>query len=233
MNCIITGATKGIGRATAKIFAEHGFNLALVARNSQDLEHYKQELEHDTPDISVLTFPTDLSEKEKVLGLGELIKTHWEKVDVLVNNAGIFIPGTMLAEGDGVLENMMNVNLYSAFHLIRATAPMMVEQGRGHIFNLGSVASVKAFADSSSYTITKFAMLGLTRCLRLELQNKGVKVTAVMPGSTYTASWEDVDISPERLIDPGEVAKAIWNAYDTGPTVCIEEIVMRPMQGDL
>ena len=139
----------------------------------------------------------------------------------------------MLAEEDGVLENMMNINLYSAFHLTRTIAPMMVERGRGHIFNLGSVASLKAYVDSGSYTITKFAVLGFTRCLRLELQNKGVKVTAVLPGSTHTASWEGVDIEPERLIDPEEVAKMIWNAYDTGPTVCIEEILMRPMRGDL
>lgn len=233
MNCIITGATKGIGRATAKIFAEKGFNLALVARNSQDLEAYKQELEGRSAGIRVLIFPTDLSEKEKVLGLSELIKTHWEEVDVFINNAGIFVQGEMLAEEDGVLENMMNINLYSAFHLTRTIAPMMVERGRGHIFNLGSVASLKAYVDSGSYTITKFAVLGFTRCLRLELQNKGVKVTAVLPGSTHTASWEGVDIEPERLIDPEEVAKMIWNAYDTGPTVCIEEILMRPMRGDL
>jgi len=232
MNAIITGATKGIGRATAEIFAQQGFNLALVARHSEDLEQLKKDLESKFP-VKIHIFPTDLVQKEEVLRLGELIKTHWSKIDVLINNAGIFIQSEMLNEEEEVLENMMNINVYAAYHLTRAIAPLMVEHGKGHIFNLCSVASLKAYADSGSYTITKYAMLGFTRCLRLELQNKGVKVTSILPGSTNTASWEGSDIPSERLIDPKEVAKAIWNAWDTGPTVCIEEILMRPMKGDL
>ncbi len=233
MNCIITGATKGIGRATADIFARQGFNLALVARNSTDLNQTKAELESRCAGVEILTFPADLSKKTEVQRLGELIRTHWKEVDVLINNAGTFVQGSMLTEADDVLENLMNLNLYSAFHLTRAIAPLMVERGTGHIFNLGSIASLKAFADSGSYTVTKFAMLGFTRCLRLELQDKGVKVTAVLPGSTLTNSWAGVELPDHRLIDPTEVAQAIWNAWNTGPTVCIEEVLLRPMLGDL
>ena len=232
MNAIITGATKGIGRATAQIFAQQGFNLALIARGNQDLEELKKDLESRYA-IEILIFPTDLALKEEVLRLGDLIKTHWDSVDMLINNAGIFIQSEMLSEEDSSLENMMNINLYAAYHLTRAIAPMMVNQGKGHIFNLCSVASIKAFANSGSYVITKFAMLGFTRCLRLELQHKSVKVTAILPGSTDTASWEGVNIPSERLIAPKEVAQAIWNTWNTGPSVCIEEILLRPMKGDL
>ncbi|MDX1942011.1 MAG: SDR family NAD(P)-dependent oxidoreductase [Saprospiraceae bacterium] len=232
MNAIITGATKGIGRATAEIFAQQGFNLSLIARHRKDLLKVKKDLESKFP-VQIHIFPTDLAQKEEVLRLGDLIKTHWDTVDVLINNAGIFIQSEMLDEDDNILENMMNINLYAAYHLTRTIAPMMVERGKGHIFNLCSVASLKAYADSGSYTITKYAMLGFTRCLRLELQNKGVKVTAILPGSTNTASWEGSNIPSERLINPKEVAQAIWNAWNTGPTVCLEEILLRPMKGDL
>ncbi len=233
MNCIITGATKGMGRATAEIFAQNGFNLAIIARHSADLKRTAQEIQDRYPKVEVLTLPADLSDKNEVIRVGELIKTHWREVDVLVNNAGTFIQGEMLAEPDGVLERLMNLNLYSAFHLTRSIAPVMAARGQGHIFNVGSIASIKAFADSGSYTITKFAMLGFTRCLRLELQHKGVKVTAVLPGATNTASWAGAKIPVGRLIDPTEVAQAIWNAWNTGPTVCVEEILLRPQQGDL
>ncbi|MBK7873676.1 MAG: SDR family NAD(P)-dependent oxidoreductase [Saprospiraceae bacterium] len=118
MNTIITGATKGIGRATAEIFAQQGFNLALVARHSEDLQQLKQDLESKFP-VQIHIFPTDLAQKEEVLRLGDLIKTHWDTVDVLINNAGIFIQSEMLDEDNGLLENMMNINLYAAYHLTR------------------------------------------------------------------------------------------------------------------
>lgn len=232
MNCIITGGTKGIGRAIATKFAENGFNLAIVARSNDDLEIMKKEFEGKYP-IQVRTFPTDLSQKEKVLRLGKFIRTHWNTVDVLINNAGMFVQGSMIEEEDGLLERMMQVNFHSAYHLTRAIAPMMIEQKKGHIFNICSIASVKAFADSGSYVASKFALLGFTRSLRLELKDKNVKVTAVLPGSTDTASWEGAEINPNRLMNPEDVAQALWSAWSMSDRTVVEEILLRPMLGDL
>ncbi len=232
MNCIITGGTKGIGRAIATIFAENGFNLAIVARSTNDLEAMEKDFESKYP-IEVHTFPTDLSQKDQVLRFCELIQTHWDKVDVLVNNAGMFVQGSMLEEDDGLMEQMMTVNFFSAYHLTRSVAPMMIEQGKGHIFNICSVASIKAFADSGSYVASKFALLGFTRSLRLELLDKNVSVTAVLPGSTDTASWEGADIDSERLMDPKDVAKAVWSAWQMSERTVVEEILLRPRSGDL
>lgn len=232
MNCMITGGTKGIGRAVAEIFAKNGFQLAIAARNSDNLNNLKKELE-GRYSTKVLTFPTDLGHKIEVQRLADLIPLHWDCVDVLVNNAGIFTQGPLLEEPDDHLENMMKVNLFSAYHLTRALLPLMMEQGKGHIFNICSVASQQAYPACSSYTITKFAMLGFSRSLRLELKDKGIKVTSVIPGSTLTASWEGTDIPPERFMDTAEVAKAVWSAWDMGPSAVVEEIVMRPQLGDL
>lgn len=232
MNCLITGGTKGIGRAVAEIFAKNGFNLAIAARSSDDLNKVKKEIEERYA-VEVLTFPTDLSHKTEVERLADLIPTHWDCVDVLVNNAGVFVQGPMLEEPDDQLERMMNVNLFSAYHLTRSLLPFMLERKKGHIFNVCSVASQQAYPECSSYTITKFALLGFSKSLRLEFRNKGIKVTSVIPGSTLTASWEGADIPPERLIHPDEVAKSIWCAWDMGPTAVVEEIVMRPQLGDL
>jgi short-subunit dehydrogenase len=152
---------------------------------------------------------------------------------VLVNNAGIFTQGSLLTDPDDHLENMMDINLFSAYHLTRALLPRMIPQGKGHIFNLCSIASQQAYPDSSSYTITKFAMLGFSKALRRELQDKGIKVTSVIPGATLTASWEGIETPPNRLMDASEVAKAVWSAWDMGPSAVVEEIVMRPQLGDL
>ncbi len=233
MYCIITGATKGIGRAVAEMFAQRGSNLMLIARDRNDLEALQTHMQTQYPAIEALIFAVDLSQPEAVKDLGKTLQALNRPLSVLVNNAGIFLPGRMLEEADGILEQQMNLNLYSAFHLTRLVAPTMIRQGKGHIFNIGSVASLRAYADSGSYTITKFAMLGFSRALRLELLHTGVKVTTVLPGPTYTHSWIGTPLPPERFIAPEEVAQTIWNAWNTGPSVCIEEILMRPLAGDL
>ncbi len=232
MNCIITGGTKGIGRAIAEIFAKNGFHIAVAARNADQLNALKKDLE-SRYSIEVLTFPTDLSRKSEVQRLADLIPVHWDCIDVLVNNAGIFTQSPMLDEPDDQLEKALHVNLFSAYHLTRALLPLMIEHGKGHIFNICSVASQQAYPNCSTYTITKFALLGFSKSLRLEFRDKGIKVTSVIPGSTFTPSWEGSEVAADRLMDAAEVAKAVWSAWDMGPSAVVEEIVMRPQLGDL
>ncbi|MFM8757947.1 MAG: SDR family NAD(P)-dependent oxidoreductase, partial [Methylophilaceae bacterium] len=99
--------------------------------------------------------------------------------DIIVNNAGQFVPGSVHNEAAGALEQMLQVNLFSAYHLTRALLPKMMEAKRGHIFNICSIASLRAYQGGGSYGVSKYAMLGFTRNLRLELMNHGIKVTAV------------------------------------------------------
>lgn len=233
MNIIITGATKGIGRAIAEKFAAAGFNLAICARNSADLKAFKKELSEKFPTIEVLTKKTDMSKSAQVAAFAKWIQGHWKKVDILVNNAGVFLPGEILKEKPGTLEQQINTNLYSAYHLSRAVAPMMVKKKSGYIFNMCSIASKIAYPNGGSYSISKFALYGFSKVLREELKDKGVRVSAVLPGATWSASWAGVDLPADRLMQADDVAEAIWGAWQMSPAAVMEEIILRPQLGDL
>jgi len=233
MKIIITGATKGIGRAIAEKFAGGGYDLAVCSRNSDDLAAMKQALQKQNPGIEVLTKVADMREKAEVLAFADFIKENWGEVDVLVNNAGLFIPGEISKEEDGVLEQMIETNLYSAYHLTRALLPVMVKKGSGHIFNMCSIASLIAYPNGGSYSISKFALLGFSKVLREELKTKGIKVTSIMPGATWSASWAGVDLPENRLMQASDIAIAVWSASMMSPAAVVEDIVIRPQLGDL
>ena len=127
----------------------------------------------------------------------------------------------------------MAVNLYSAYHLTRLLLPDMKRAKQGHIFNLCSTASHKAYPNGGSYSITKFALLGFSKNLREEMKPFNIKVTSVSPGPTWTASWEGFDGPPDRLMEPEDVASMIWAAYQLSKQAVVEDIQMRPILGDI
>ncbi len=234
MKTVITGSTKGIGRAIAEAFAREGHDLAICARNENDLKNFQSELQ-DKYGIKVIQKPTDVAKKEQVIAFADYIKSEWSQVDVLVNNAGVYFPGDVHSEEDGTLEALIETNLYSAYNLTRALLPVMLPQAKGHIFNICSVASLIALPGGGSYSISKFAMLGFNKVLREEMKDKGIRVTAVMPGATWSHSWDAMkDQLPEsRLMKASDVAAAVWGAYKLSDQAVIEELVMRPQLGDL
>ncbi|MEM1119561.1 MAG: SDR family oxidoreductase [Bacteroidota bacterium] len=232
-NIVITGGTKGIGRAIAERFAQAGFNVAICARKKRGLKKVKKELEALYPAISVLAMRANMQSKKQVEKFAKTVLEDWGKVDVVVNNAAAFLQGTLLEEPDGFLEKMMSTNVYGSYYLTRQLLPSMIGQQQGHIFNICSVASQKVYPDCSSYVISKFALLGFSKVLRHELMDKNIKVTSVIPGATLTNSWAGVDLPEGRIMPPRDIAKAIWSAYSMGPSSTVEEIVMRPQLGDL
>lgn len=145
----------------------------------------------------------------------------------------MFIPGEILSEEEGALEQMINVNLYSAYQLTRLIAPHMVSAGTGHIFNMCSIASIIAYPNGGSYSISKFALLGFSKVLREELKPKGIKVTAILPGATWSNSWAGVDLPKERLMEANDIAIAVSSAIKMSPSAVVEEIIVRPQLGDL
>lgn len=232
-NAIITGASKGIGKAVALQLAQKGINLILNARNETDLEKAKSECLKQNPAIEVHIFPADVSKKEEVMKLGTFCMETIDSIDILVNNAGVFIPGAIHQEEDGMLEKMIDTNLYSAYHLTRALLPNMLERKKGHIFNICSTASIYAYPNGGSYSISKFALLGMSKVLRQELKEQNIRVTAILPGATWSASWAGVDLPEDRLMQAKDVAKALWNAYELSDNAVIEELIIRPQLGDL
>ena len=233
MNIVITGATKGLGRAIAETFAKQGFDQAICARSQEDLDNTKAALLAINPKIKVYTQVVDVRQKEKVLAFGEFVKTHFSSLDILMNNAGVFLPGEIHKEVDGLLEQQIETNLYSAYYLTRALLPIMLPNKSGHIFNMCSVASLIAYPNGGSYSISKFALLGFSKVLREELKDKGIKVTSIMPGATWSASWAGVDLPQSRLMEANDIAATILAAYQLSPSAVVEEIVLRPQLGDL
>ncbi len=233
MNIVITGATKGIGLAIAHTFAKEGFKLAVCSRNVADLEAMQATFKTAYPNSQLIFRATDMSQKDEVLAFADYIKSQWSQVDVLVNNAGLFVPGNIHEEADGALESQIATNLYSAYYLTRSLLPLMLPQARGHVFNMCSIASLMAYPNGGSYSISKFALLGFSKVLREEMKDKGIKVTSIMPGATWSNSWAGADFPESRLMQANDIAIAVWGAYQMSPAAVVEDIVLRPQLGDL
>lgn len=229
---LITGASRGIGKAIALKFAKEGFVTHLVARNGSRLEETRTEIEQISP-AECHIYPVDLADKQETIDFGAHIPKRFGKMDLLVNNAGTFIPGSVYNEEDGSIENMMNTNFYSAYHLSRQLIPGMIEQKSGHIFNVSSVAGIQAYPNGGSYSISKFALMGLTKALREELKKFGIRVTALIPGATYTDSWKESGIEEDRLMPAEDLAELVWTTYNMSARTVVEDIIVRPQLGDL
>lgn len=233
MNAVITGASRGIGKAIAHILAQHGYNLYLCSQNEHTLLQTIEELTTQFPSVSIDGKALDISKKANAELFAEWVHTHTDAVDVLVNNAGTFIQGNVSDEPDGALEQMLNVNLYSAYHTTRALLPKMKAAGTGHIFTVCSIASLSAYPGGGAYSISKFALLGFTKNLRAELKSQGIKVTAIIPGAVYTDSWKGSGVPEERIMEAKDIARIVLAATQVSPQATVEEIVIRPQLGDL
>ncbi|PUZ26667.1 Short-chain dehydrogenase [Chitinophaga costaii] len=233
MNAVVTGASKGIGRAVAIRLAREGCNVAICARHEATLQATAAVVQAANDNVKVLALSVDMADKKAVIQFGKTVQEAFGDIDLLVNNAGIFIPGALQNEADGHLEQLMATNVYSAYHLTRTILPGMIARRSGHIFNLCSSASHQAYPNGGAYGISKFALLGFSKNLREELKTAQVKVTAISPGPTLTASWDGFDAPPGRMMEPEDVAHVLWTAFTLAPQTVIEDILMQPMLGPI
>ena len=233
MNIIITGASKGFGKSLAELFALNGHTLYICSRNEALLFTTRDELISRFPECVIYAKAFDVSIKEQAQAFGQWVLSFNIPVDVLINNAGSFEPGSVNNEPEGTLENMMAVNLYSAYHLTRILIPSMVTRKSGHVFNMCSIASLQAYANGGAYSISKFALAGFSKNLREEMKPYGIKVTSVYPGAAYTDSWSGSGVNPERIMESNDIAKMIYAASQLSPQACVEDIILRPQLGDL
>lgn len=235
MNIVITGASKGFGKAIAERFAADGkpHRFFLCARTREPLEATGKQLQQNHPQAQVHTKTCNVADKNERQELAGWIKSHADKTDILVNNAGIYLPGSAYGEDDGNLESLMEINVYSAYHLTRLLLPDMMKAKSGHIFNMCSIASLNAYANGGAYGISKYALYGFSKNLREEMKPYNIKVTHVLPGAAYTDSWSGSGIDPNRIMQAADVAEMVYAAAQLSPQACVEEIVMRPQLGDL
>jgi short-subunit dehydrogenase len=232
MNIIITGASKGIGKAIAMAFAKPGNQLLICSRNEKELIETAELLQENHPDTIIQHRATYMGNKTDVLHFADWCLSFGTP-DIIVNNAGQFIPGSIHNEPDGHLEKMLEINLYSAYHLTRRLLPSMIKQKSGHVFNVCSIASLNAYANGGAYSISKFALLGFSKNLREEMKPHGIKVTAVLPGATMSASWVGASIDPHRIMEANDIATMIFAASQLSAQAVVEDIILRPQLGDL
>lgn len=233
MVIVITGATSGIGRAITDILANKKNKLALCARTESDLDELRQNLINKSSCEHVMVRKVNVRHREELKRFAREIHNEYEQVDVLINNAGIYIPGSISNEEEATFDAVLETNLHSAYFLTKALLPKMLKRESGHIINLCSVASIKGYPNGGSYGISKHALLGFGRTLREEVRGYNIRVTNVLPGATWTNSWQGIDLPEDRLMNPKNVAQVVLTAIELDANAVIEDIVMRPVLGDL
>lgn len=232
-NAVITGATQGIGKAITEKFLQEGFSVAVCARTQTNLDDVVADWKSRFPGQEILSKAADLSNTNDVKSFGTSIIARFKTVDILVNNAGLFFPGLLMEEPEGHLETLMATNLYSAYHLTRQLVPLMKQQQSGHVFNMCSVASLKAYPNGGAYSITKYALMGLSENLRFELRDDNIRVTSIVPGATWSRSWAASGLPEERFMKAEDIANMLWAAYSLSQQADVETLIMRPIQGDI
>lgn len=230
---IVTAGSRGIGRAVVLKLASEGFDVITCSRSKAKLEALHDDVSREAPHTKLYSVPADLSEKKGVNSFLAFVHDLSLEIDVLVNNAGGFIPGKVSNEPEGALESMIDINLYSAYRVTRGVLPGMIKRNAGHVFNMCSVASITPYMHGGSYCIAKFALLGFSKVLREEMKEHGVRVTSILPGAALSDSWKGVDLPAERFMPVEDIASCIYHTYSLSSRTVVEDIVLRPQLGDI
>ncbi len=184
---LITGATSGIGRATALELANKGYNLILTGRRSERLESPKSQLTEQHPTIQILTLNFDVRERDTVKEVITSLSPEWQAIDVLVNNAGLASGLEHIYSGDFTdWDKMIDTNIKGVLNITKYVAPYMIARGKGHIVNIGSTAGTQVYENGAVYCATKHAMHALSQGMRIDFLKHGIKVSEVRPGMVET-----------------------------------------------
>ena len=224
---IVTGASRGIGRALAIGLAEAGYKLALVARDEGALNGVRTEIRGIDPGVAASCHPLDVTDAAAVRDLVSGLEARHEAIDVLVNNAGLFRPGSIESDVED-LDAVVGTNLKGAFLMLKAVVPVMKAQERGHIINLSSITGKWGYAGYGIYAASKFALQGLTESLYKELLEHGVKVTAICPNwvATEMAVAAGGTLPPEEMIQLDDLVKTVSWLLSLSQAACPREVVI-------
>jgi len=231
---LITGASQGIGAAIAKVFAREVpvVRLALVARSARKLAVVARGCTKAGA-AAAEVFPCDVSDEAAVAALAADVVRRFGAVDVLINNAGVFAAAPFAETAVAEFDRIVAANLRSAFLVTRAFVPAMLTRRRGDVFFMSSIAGLEAYPNGAAYCAAKFGVTGLAKVLRAETKGKGVRVCCVHPGATWSPSWAGSGVKPERIMPAEDVARAFLDVYRLSRRTVVEEIVLRPVQGDV
>jgi 3-oxoacyl-[acyl-carrier protein] reductase len=228
----VTGASSGIGKETAKEFARVGYKVTVSSRRHSVLEIINKELKKEK--LSVNIVPCNIASSSNV---DMAVKKIYESgdIDCLINNAGITSFKTAEENSIREIREIIEVNLLGSVYCIKAVLPQMIKRKKGTIINIISVAAEKVFTRSSAYAASKSGLLAYTNVLREEIRKYNIKVINILPGATNTPMWSDKVLEEygDKIMKPENIARVLVSVYLQGSDYVTEEIIMRPMIGDL
>lgn len=230
---LITGASRGIGRAIAIAFAREGFSLGLFGRNQVALEETARAASEAGGESIVLT--GDVTDSAALSLATRTLVDRFDRLDVLVNNAGVATIGPVETFSEAAFRAQLETNVIGPFLATKLALPELRRSKKAHIFNIGSVCSVETFPEWSAYCASKFGLLGFSGALRKEIRSTGIRVTDVMPGATGTEIFDKLPgyWPREQMIEPSSVADAIVAAWRLPANATVERIMVTPTSGAL
>lgn len=227
----ITGSGRGLGAAAAQELAHRGARVVLSSRTLPELEQVARTI-HQSGGIA-MPIVCDVTQRNQIEALVRSVREKWGEIEVLVNNAGVGIFKKILQTTERDWDIMMATNLKSAFLCTQAVLPAMIDKQAGHIINIVSVAGQQPYFNCGGYCASKFGMLGFTEVLRLEVRKHRIKITAFLPGATDTLIWGNSDVDRNRMMTAEQVGKTIADICCQEGSHMIEQMIMRPIGGDL
>ena len=229
---LITGASSGIGKATALAFAEAGIHLALVSRSQPQLEAVAEAARQFG--VKVQIYPIDLSAVAQVRSQIEAIAAD-SPLDILINNAGMGYTGSLMEMSLTDWQRVIDLNVTSVLQCIQGVLPGMRERKQGTIINVASIAAHQTFPDWGAYCVSKFGLLALSKTLAAEERSNGIRVITVSPGSVNTPLWDtstvNADFDRSMMLTPEVVAQSILYATLVPHQAVVEELILMPNAG--
>ncbi len=230
---LITGASSGIGKATALAFAKAGIDLALVSRSQDKLETVAKEAKK--AGVEAQAYVVDLAQISQVRDKIKAIATEFGPIEILVNNAGIGYTAPLRETPLADWQQVIDINLTSPFECIQAILPTMRDRGSGTILNIISIGGKQTFPNWGAYCVSKFGFMALTKTLAAEERANGIRVTAICPGSVNTSLWDTktvrADFDRNAMLTPEIVAESILNAATVPNIGVVEELIIMPNIG--
>ncbi len=232
---LITGASSGIGKATALAFANAGIHVALVSRSLDRLEAVAAHARE--AGVEAKAYPLDLSQTDQIREQIDQIVTTFAPINILVNNAGIGHTGALTDTTLSDWQRVLDLNLTSIFECTKAVLPGMRQQGQGSVINVVSVAGQQVFPNWGTYCVSKFGLVALSKAFALEERPHGIRVCAISPGAVNTPIWDtetvQADFDRSAMLTPEIVAQSILHMVQLPQQAVIEELNLMPNAGTL
>ncbi len=223
---IITGASRGIGKAVAESLYFKGYDIVICSRKIDDLKKMKHDLKHQKTDGEVYCFAHDLSKQNEAKEFANAILDLKYKPHILVNNVGLY------REGDYLLDEMLNINLKAPYTLTKSLLPAMLNNKNGYIFNIGSILCEEVRAEAADYTIAKHAFYAFHKLLVKKTRDTGVHTTIIMPGSVNTSSWDNVKADKDEFVQATDIAKTIIHILGLSKSCLVSEVKITPLNSN-